>query len=358
MQGITEIIATAEVAPKEAEMVSNRQVIDELLQAGVEIPDRRVRRYTEDGFHGIETRWKTSPTISSFDLAVEAGRNLIEACYRADPLFNHERVKLVHSGGSSPDTLYSQCSSRLQAALGIIPRYAEARDVTPGCNAAVDGLLLCSSRLREICEQEGSTEPLYGYVIVGEAIATVSNQPDSTNYLLWGNGAVGLAVRYWPGIDRQIGILRSTNHSDGQYAHLTRSDGIGCDPLYLGMKPNATMGPQGLYGRELQEYILRVTAPGLVDFAKACGVDTLAASSHLCGHNPTYDGIKAFGCTVGFLDDHIHSVGKTRGNTSSASPFLNYHDAKRRGAINSGDDVFFVSFGAGFVDVFIHYKER
>ncbi|QQG50038.1 MAG: hypothetical protein HZB70_00415 [Candidatus Berkelbacteria bacterium] len=356
MTGTTTIIATGEATPRPAEMVCNLEVMDILAENGVEIPPKRRENYDKD-FHGIKSRWLTPPCVSSYDLALEAGINAFRQAANVDPDFSPSKVMAVHSGGSSPHSLYSGVSNKLQYSLFVPPCFAEARDDSLACTSAVDALLLLDSRLRHLAVMEEIEEPIYGCVVIGEAIGTVSNQPDSTNYILWGCGGSALVVKHDPRDGRKVGIRRSRNISDGQFAHWFEAVGIGTDPRYLGVRPNATMGEKGMYGREVQEYIMDVIAPYCAEFVAKCGVDPASSTSHLCGHNPTYDGAKSFGIKAGFAYERIHSVADDRANTSSTSPFLNYHTARTLGLIKRGDNVFLVGYGAGPSAAFLYYIE-
>lgn len=358
MNGTTEIIAVAEAEPLDNEMVSNMEAVDTLARNGVEL-GKKGARYEDDGFgfHGIQTRWHVPDSINSYKLAREAGQKAVVLAKKADPDYSPERVRVVHSGGSSPDRLYSSCANRLQDELGIPPTAAEARDISLACSSEVDALILAERSLRCIARQDEESEPIYGIVAVGEAIGTAANQPDSVNYLLWGCGGAALVVKHTPDGDERVGLLRGINISDGRYAHWAESPGIGCDPAYIGCKPNSIMGESGKYGRDIQDYIMGPIVRALQQFLTRCRVNPAAENSWLFSHNPTYDGAVAFGKAVGFADARVHTVAAKRGNTSSTSPFLNYCDARRRDLLKSGDTTIFVGYGAGMSAAFVHAVE-
>lgn len=361
MNGTTTIVTTAEAEPRPAEMVSNLEALDILKDAGIEVPPFKRKKWDEEGFHGIQSRWHTPYCVTSYHLAKEAGER---ACHQAAAIesgFDRRHVDAFHCCSSSPDMIYSGISNRLQRDVGTVALWAEARDVTPGCQGGVDALALMDSQLRYLAAMENEwhnvSRCLYGVVAAAEAIAVLANEPDSTNYLVWGCGAVAVVTKFDPFDKRKVGIRRSKNCSDGRIAHMFESVGIGTKREYYGLRPNSTMGDKGRYGREVQEYIMDVLAPKLADFVASCGVDAGAPDSWLCSHNPTYDGAMKFGKKAGFAPERTPTVAAERGNTSSASPLLNYHDAKKRGLLKSGANVFMVGYGAGADIVFLYYVE-
>ena len=358
MLGTTEIIATAEAEPLASEMVCNAEMVRILKENGIDLGQRGVGYDIPiKGFHGIHSRWLVPPTVTSHKLALEAGRNLIEAMLAADPAFDVTKVRVVHGGSSSPDKIFPGSSNRTQGSLGIPAAFAEARDVSPGCHSAVDGLILLHRSLQCIAVEEKITTPLYGWLINGESIGSSANQPDSSNYLLWGCGATGLGARHTPGRSKKIGIRRTKAFSDGQFADLTESIGMGCDPSYLGLKPNGIMGEKGCYGREVQDYIRGPMVEQLKMFIASCEIDPKKNKAWLFGHNPTFNGAKIFGELSGFLDERVHTVAAERANTSSTSPIINYHDARKRQLINPGDHVFLVGYGTGMAGAFVYLIE-
>ncbi len=361
MTGRTEIIVTAQAEPRPGEMVCNEEQINILNVNGVTLkPETRTKYCGPEGFHGVHSRWLTPPNISSYDLAREALESLLPQLARLeelDPGYRPERVVSVIGGSSSPDSIYSGLANRIQHDLGILPLQAEARDNALACTSGVDGLLLLDRCLRCIAEDDGHSEPIYGFGVFAESIASTSNVPDHPNYLLWGNAAVILGVKFTPDVPRDRGIIRARNFSDGSKASWFEAAGIGTKPEYLGRKPNALMGEQGCHGKDVQRYIKQVVAPAVAEFVRKLGVDPAAENVHLCGHNPTYDAAIDFGIKAGFHPDRIHTVARERANTSSTSSLLNYHEAKKSGLIKSGDIVFLIGYGAGASVSIVYYIE-
>jgi len=360
MIGRTEIIAIEQAEPRPEEMVSNMEQLDVLRVNGIELMPAKYARYVDPchGFHGIQTRWLSGPKTTSYHLALEAGRNLFQAAAAADRNFTPAKVVVYHSGGSTPDQIYSSCANRLQEDLGTPSDLAEARDISKGCGSLTDALIVVDRCLRCIAEddnlQPGQT--LYGAVIGGEAIGDLANEPNSIHYLLWGCGGIGLGVRFTVG-QRDRGIIRVRTRSLGAYAYLTESYGIGTSPEYYGQRPNSIMGRGGVYAQEVQKLVVGTIAPALEQFVRDCGLDPAAPDLVLCGHNPTYNGAKDFGVAAGFNRDQVISVADVYANTSSVGAFANYRHGRKTGQIRSGCHVFIVGYGAGFDYQFIHYRE-
>jgi 3-oxoacyl-[acyl-carrier-protein] synthase-3 len=352
--GATTIVGTGEAAPPPAEMVANDAVLDMLRGAGFDVGDKTGE--STERLVGIATRWLTPPAVCSFELALDAARRAVETARTNDPEFSLAEVRVVHSGGSTPDMIYPAAACRLQHVLDVPVGRCEARDISLACTSALDGLLLADSRLRHISAMERARgvepRPIYGIVAIGETIGTQSNLPSSLDFTLWGCGAGAVVIRFDPRDTHQVGILATRCLSDGQRADWTESIGIGVRPDYWNRRPNASMGT---HGKEIHRYGLREIARALKAFVAEEGIDTGAEGAAFLPHNSNLSMQMGLGKDLGFRPERIFTRIRQRGNTSSASVLITLDYFTRNGSFNSGDRLLLAAFGGGMSMAFVDY---
>jgi len=354
MPGTTTIVGTGEAVPPPAEMVGNDEILDRLRAAGFDVGDKTGE--ATERLVGIATRWLTPPDVSSFDLAIDAARRAVETARAADPDFSPAEVRLVHSGGSTPDMLYPAIACRVQYALDVPVGRCEARDISLACTSALDGLALADSRLRHLSAMEQARglepRPIYGIVALGETIGTQSNLPTSLDFTLWGCGAGAVVLRFDPRDTRPVGILATRTLSDGARADWTESIGIGVRPDYWNRRPHATMGA---HGKDIHRYGLREITRALRRFMEEGGMDASAEGAAILSHNSNLSMQMGIGKELGFRPERIFTRIRERGNTSSASVLITLDYFTRSGCFDSGDRLLLASFGGGMSMAFVDY---
>ncbi len=354
MPGTTTIVGTGEVVPPPAEMVGNDEVLDVLRAAGFDIGDKTGEK--TERLVGIATRWLTPPAVSSFELARDAAKRAVEAARENDPEFSLAGVRLVHSGGSTPDMLYPAIACRVQYALDVPVGRCEARDISLACTSALDGLALADSRLRHVSAMERARglepRPVYGIVALGETVGTQANLPTSLDYTLWGCGAGALVIKFDPLDARPVGILGTRTLSDGERADWTESIGIGARPDYRTCRPIASMGT---HGKDIHRYGLREVTRALGVFAEEEGIDASAGRSAFLSHNSNLSMQMGIGKVLGFRPERIFTRIRERGNTSSASVLITLDYFTRQGCFESGDRLLLAAFGGGMSMAFVDY---
>lgn len=354
MGGTTTIVSTGEAVPPPGEMVGNDEVLDQLRTAGFDLGNKTGE--TTERLVGIATRWLTPPAVSSFDLSLEAAKQAVETAQANDPEFSLAEVRLVHSGGSTPDMIYPATACRVQYALGVAVGKCEARDISLACTSALDGLALADSRLRHVSAMERARglepRPIYGIVAFGETIGTQSNPPTSLDFTLWGCGAGAIVIKFAPRDTRRVGILATRCLSDGERADWTESIGIGVRPDYWNRHPHATMGT---HGKDVHRYGLREITRFLKTFMEEEGFDASTAGTAFLSHNSNLSMQMGIGRELGFRPERIFTRIRERGNTSSASVLITLDYFTRNGCFDSGDRLLLASFGGGMSMTFVDY---
>lgn len=352
--GSSVIVGTGEAAPKPEEMVGNDEVLTRLKTAGFDIGDKTGE--STEKLVGIATRWWTPVDRDSFDLALEAARNAVEDAQAHDRDFDLSRIRVVHSGGSTPDMIHPAIACRLQFALGVPVGEVESRDIMLACTSAIDGLALADSRLRQLALEEAQDglppKPLYALVAVGETIGSQANPPVNLDYTLWGCAGGAILLKYDPQGDPAVGIQGTRTVSDGEHSIFTESIGVGHRRDYWDKAPFATMG---VHGKDLHRYAIREVSRQLKKFMARQGLQNLDERAAFLPHNSNLSMQLSIGKELGFLPERVFTRIKDRGNTSSASIPITLDYYRRKGCFESGDRLLIAAFGGGMSMCFVDY---
>lgn len=324
------------------ELVTNDAVLERLEAHGVDTGGKTGE--DTESLVGIRTRWWSS--LSSTDharLAAEAA--IRDAADRNGNGFAPEKLRLVHSGGSSPDHLFPACACQVQGALGIPPETCEARDVSLACSSWLDALVLAASRMRD----KGYR---YGLVTVGESVGTRLNAPISLSHTLWGDGGGAVVLEADPEGDPAYGILADRAISDGQYADWTRSVGVGTHPEHRNQPfLDASMLD---HGKDIHRYVIRTVSAAIADMLEEEGL--AGEPFYFLPHNANLGMILQIGKRLEVPPERVLSRIQDRGNTSSASiPITLAHHAAE-GTFERGDLLVFAAFGGGMAIDLLLYR--
>lgn len=340
-RGSVRMIGFGESQPPPEELVDNDAVLAILEQNGV---DTRGKSGDDtEALVGIRTRWWSS--ISSTDHAHEAAKAAIADAETRRPGFDPASIRLVHSGGSSPDNVFPACACELQGRLGLRPGHCEARDVSLACSSWVDGLVLATSRMRD-------KNLRYGLVANGEAIGTRLNAPTSLSFCLWGDGGGAVVLEHDPDGDPSVGILGDRAIADGQYASWTRSLKLGTHPDHRDFShPDASMGA---HGKDIHRYAIRVVSTAIGDLLEEAGVAEEAF--WLIPHNSNLGMVREIGRRLGVPEERVLTRIRDRGNTSSASIPVTLASETRSDRFRSGDLLVLAAFGGGMAVNLVLYR--
>jgi 3-oxoacyl-[acyl-carrier-protein] synthase-3 len=341
MRGNVTMIGFGEAKPRPDQLIDNDAVLAILTDNGVDV--RGKNGADTEALVGIRTRWWSQ--LSSTELAIEAARAAVADATARVADFDPATIRLVHSGGSSPDNVFPACACEIQGALEIPPGGCEARDISLACSSWVDGLLLAASRMRD----KGLR---FGLVSNGEAIGTRLNAPTSLSYCLWGDGGGAVVLEHDPTGDPNCGILADRAIVDGQYAGWTRSLKLGTSPDHQDFPhPDASMGA---HGKDIHRYAIRTVAAAVAELLDEAGV--AGEPVWLVPHNSNLGMVHEIGRRLGIPEERVITRIRDRGNTSSASIPLTLAHAAEAGVFSSGDLLVLAAFGGGMAVNLVLYR--
>ncbi len=326
-------IGFGESTPPPEQLVSNDEVLKRLAEHG---GDTRGKSGDDtERLVGIRNRWWSQR--SSTEHALEAARNAVaDAKERTAGNFDAAQIELIHSGGSTPENVFPACACQLQHELGIAPEHCEARDISLACTSWIDALLLAASRMRD-------KQLRYGLVATGESIGTRLNAPTTLSYCLWGDGGGAVVLEYDPSGDGSNGIIADRAISDGQYAHWTRSVGLGTHLDHQNVDySDASMGN---HGKDIHRYAIRVVSAEIKRLLDE--IEPTNAQVYLLPHNANLGMVQEIGKGVAVPAENVLTRIVERGNTSSASiPITLAHHASQ-GTFARDDLLILAGFGGG-----------
>lgn len=346
--GSLHIVGTGESPLEPSELVDNEEVLAILRRHGV---DTRGKNGDDtESLIGIRTRWWSKQGATEHALAA-ARAAVDDARRRTNGEFRSEELRLVHSGGSSPDNVFPACACEVQGALGIPPDDCEARDVSLACASWLDALVLAAARMQ-------AKQMRWGLVTVGECIGSRLNAPTSLSHCLWGDGGGAVVLEHDPEGDPAYGVVADRAVSDGQYAHWTRSLKFGTHPDHEHFEQaDASMLE---HGRDIHRYAIRtvsaVVAEMMEEYEAARGRPADGETTYLLPHNSNLGMVRQIGKRLGIPGRRVLTRIRERGNTSSASiPITLAHHAAR-GTFRRGDLLILAAFGGGMAIDVVFYR--
>ena len=350
--GSLHIVGIGESPLDSSQLVDNDAVLEILRQNDVDTRGKNGDD-TED-LIGIRTRWWSD--LGATEHALAAARQAIDdAGRRTDGAFRAEDLRLVHSGGSSPDNLFPACACEVQGALGVSPETCEARDISLACASWLDAFVLAAARMQ--------TKGLrYGLVTVGECIGSRLNAPTSLSHCLWGDGGGAVVLEHDPDGDPSYGVVADRAVSDGQYAHWTRSLKIGTHPDHEGFEQKDASMLE--FGRDIHRYAIRTVSKVISDLLdeyraecalSADGELAEGETTYLLPHNSNLGMVRQIGKRLGIPAQRVLTRIKERGNTSSASIPITLAHYAAKNKFNRGDLLILAAFGGGMaIDVVLY----
>lgn len=346
--GSLHIVGIGESPLDPSQLVDNDAVLEILRRNGVDTRGKNGDD-TED-LIGIRTRWWSEKGATEH--ALDAARQAIEdARRRTEGAFRTEDLRLVHSGGSSPDNLFPACACEVQGALKISPDHCEARDISLACASWLDALVLAAARM----QTKGMR---YGLVAVGECVGSRLNAPTSLSHCLWGDGGGAVVLEYDPDGDPNYGMVADRAVSDGQFAHWTRSLGIGTLPDHEDFEQKDASMLE--FGRDIHRYAIRTVSKVISDlldeYRAEHGEQAEGETTYLMPHNSNLGMVRQIGKRVGIPASHVLTRIRQRGNTSSASiPIALAHFAAAE-KFKRGDLLIMAAFGGGMAIDAVLYR--
>jgi 3-oxoacyl-[acyl-carrier-protein] synthase-3 len=294
------------------------------LEKRMDTTDEWIRTRT-----GIERRHIAAEGQTTVDMAEQAARRAIEAAG-----VTPAEIDLIIFGTTTPDLVFPNCGTLLQARLGA--RGCPAFSVETACSGFIYALSIADKFVK-------AGESKCALVIGAETLSRITDWNDRNTAVLFGDGAGALVLKP----SAEPGVMSTHLHSDGEYKDLLHiesgiSRGFKIDPttnkVDLGIKMD---------GREV--FKVAVTKLGAaVDEALAANGLEKSAVDWLIPHQAN---IRIIGAMAKRLDLPMEKVILTvqdHGNTSAASVPLALDTGVRDGRIKRGDLLLLEAFGGGF----------
>ncbi|HEY6452030.1 MAG TPA: beta-ketoacyl-ACP synthase III [Steroidobacteraceae bacterium] len=275
---------------------------------------------------GIERRHIIGDTESNVDMAEHAALAAIAAAG-----LQPTDIDLISYGTTTPDLVFPNCGSLLQARLGC--RGAPAFSLEAACSGFIYALAVADKFVR-------CGDSRHALVVGSEVLSRITDQSDRSTAILFGDGAG--AVVLTP--SEQPGIISTHLHSDGSYQHLLYCTG---GPA-RGPAPGNM--PAGDYVRMAgsEVFKLAVTLLGrIVDETLALNHLERASIDWLVPHQANLRIIQAVAKKLGLPMEHVIVTMQDHGNTSTASVPLALDIGVRDGRIKRGDLLLLEALGGG-----------
>ncbi len=227
-------------------------------------------------------------------------------------------LDLIICSTCTPDQVFPAVSNRIQNELGAT---CGAFDLNAACSGFTYGVSLAQSQIAAGMER---------VLVIGvDTLSRFTDWDDRSTAILFGDGAGAVVLE--PAIRDDRGVLSTYMGSEGRFADL-----LICDfGDYIKMD-----------GKEVFRQAVRV----MVSASKRVLADTGLEASDVAAVIPHQANFRIIESAMKRLDiplEKAATVLETTGNTSSASIPLAMDEAVSKGAINDGDVVLLVGFGAG-----------
>ncbi len=227
-------------------------------------------------------------------------------------------LDLIICSTCTPDQVFPAVSNRIQNELGAS---CGAFDLNAACSGFTYGVSLAHSQIAAGMER---------ILVIGvDTLSRFTDWDDRSTAILFGDGAGAVVLE--PAIRDDRGVLSTYMGSEGRFADL-----LICDfGDYIKMD-----------GKEVFRQAVRV----MVSASQRVLADAGLEASDVAAVIPHQANFRIIESAMKRLDiplEKAATVLETTGNTSSASIPLAMDEAVSKGAINDGDVVLLVGFGAG-----------
>jgi len=274
---------------------------------------------------GIETRHMAAEGEFASNIAISSVEDLVKRFGKKAI----EDVELVIVATSSPDALFPATASMVQSHFDL---KAGAFDLLIACPGWIYGLSVAQAYV-----ESGLMKKI---LVVGtEALTKLMDYSDRNTSILFGDGAGAAIVE---AVDRGLGFKSFVLGSDGNGAK------------HLGIRATADKLPDGtsmtdgpfMNGREVFKFAVRIMPNATLEVLEKANM-SLDDIDLFVPHQANARIVTAAADKLGIDHDKMILVVNEYGNTSTASIPLALADAYDAGKIKKGDNLVFVSFGAG-----------
>jgi 3-oxoacyl-[acyl-carrier-protein] synthase-3 len=271
---------------------------------------------------GIHRRYVRAEGDSTCSMATGAAEKALQA---AD--IDKNKIGLIIVATSTPDHLFPNTASMLQARLGISATECPAFDISAACSGFIYALSIADQYIRS-----GGVD--YALVVGSESITRLVDWGDRSTCVLFGDGSGAVVL----GADKDPGIYSTHLHVNGSFGDLLTLSGDlynSSKDCYIKMRGN-------------EVFKVAVTKLGeIVDEALYHNKIDRTAIDWLVPHQANMRIIKATAKKLNIpMERVILTIGE-HGNTSAASVPIALDVGVRDGRIKRGDLILLEAFGAG-----------
>jgi len=289
------------------------------LEKVMETTDEWIRTRT-----GIERRHIAADGETTVDLAEHAARRALDAAG-----VSPADVDLIAFGTTTPDLVFPNCGTLLQARLGC--RGGPAFSVETACSGFMYALSIADKFVR-------AGEAKRALVVGAETLSRITNWKDRSTAILFADGAGAVLLE----ASDEPGILSTHLHSDGTYKDL----------LYCAGGVSRGFGEAGVAAIEMvgsEVFRVAVTTLGrAVDEALEANRMDRSSIDWLVPHQANIRIIQAMARKLDLPMERVVTTIQDQGNTSAASVPLALDAAVRDGRIKRGHLLLLEAFGGGF----------
>jgi 3-oxoacyl-[acyl-carrier-protein] synthase-3 len=275
---------------------------------------------------GIEQRRYAAEGQTTVDMAEVAARRAIEAAG-----LKPTDIDLIVFATATPDLLFPNCGTLLQARLGCVG--TPAFSVEAACSGFIYALSIADKFLR-------LGDARRALVVGAETLSRITDFSDRTTAILFADGAGAVVLE---GSEEQ-GIISTHLHSDGSYKDLLYCTGGVSKGYEEGSGNRAVIR---MAGRET--FKVAVTMLGnSVDEVLAKNKLEKSAIDWLVPHQANIRIIQAVARKLDLPMERVIVTVREHGNTSAASVPLALDTGVRDGRIKRGELLLLEAFGGGF----------
>src|SRR5690242_18201108 len=273
---------------------------------------------------GIERRHITADGETTVDLAEYAARRALDAAG-----LKPSDVDFIAFGTTTPDLVFPNCGTSLQARLGA--RGGPAFSVETACSGFMYALSIADKFVR-------AGEAKRALVVGAETLSRITDWTDRSTAILFADGAGAVLLE----ASDEPGILSTHVHSDGTYKDLLYCAGGVSKGFDEAHKASIAM-----VGGEV--FRVAVTTLGrAVDEALEANRMDRSAIDWLVPHQANIRIIQAMARKLDLPMERVVTTIQDQGNTSAASVPLALDAAVRDGRIKRGHLLLLEAFGGGF----------
>jgi 3-oxoacyl-[acyl-carrier-protein] synthase III len=291
------------------------------LEKLMETSDEWIRERT-----GIEQRRYAAEGETTVDMAEVAARRAIEAAG-----LKPTDIDLIVFATATPDLLFPNCGTLLQARLGCVG--TPAFSVEAACSGFIYALSIADKFLR-------LGDSRRALVVGAETLSRITDFTDRTTAILFADGAGAVVLE----ASDEPGIISTHLHSDGSYKDLLYCTG----GVSKGYEPGSgNRAVIRMAGRET--FKVAVTMLGnSVDEVLAKNKLEKSAIDWLVPHQANIRIIQAVARKLDLPMERVIVTVREHGNTSAASVPLALDTGVRDGRIKRGELLLLEAFGGGF----------